>query len=98
MLYEVITVHDPDHRIIDPGDDLTVMEEKKIGQSCQALQGIFVVRTDRLAAPVAAGHHQHLRNFRLTEQQKMQRGVGQHVITSYSIHYTKLYDFDAKLK
>ena len=62
-----LPVHNPCHRIIDPGDNFAVMEQKKIRQACQLLQCLIIVCTDRLSAPVTAGHDQYLRSLGLTE-------------------------------
>ena len=69
-----LAVHDPGHRIIDSGDDVPVVKEKKIGQAMEPSQGLLVAGADRLVAAVAAGHHQGQGRLRLIEQQMVQAG------------------------
>ena len=70
--------HDPEHRIINPGDDIPVMEQKKIGNAGKFVHRIKVCRADRLLASVAAGHDQGLGTVRPHEEQILERGIGEH--------------------
>ena len=59
------TGHDPGHGIIDPGDNVSIMKQEKIGQAVQSFQGLLVARADRLVAEIAAGHDERGRSLGL---------------------------------
>gem|GEM_PF-3778770 len=69
---------DATDRIVDPGDDLPVMQQEIVGDRRQPVDGIVVGGTDRGAADVAGGHHQGRRAECFCKQQEMERRIGQH--------------------
>ena len=60
---------------------MPVVPKPGVGDATKALEGVVVVRDDRLAGEVAARHDQYLRTGRISgqaEQQMMHRRVGDH--------------------
>ena len=70
--------HHPGHRVVHPGDDLPVVEEKEVCQTAEPGERLVIARADRLVAEVAAGHDEHRRGERLGQEQVVERRVGEH--------------------
>ena len=58
-------VDDAGHRIVNPGDNVTIVQEKIISQSMEPLQGFLVSGADRFVTAIAAGHDQRFGGGRL---------------------------------
>ncbi len=67
-----------DHRVIDPGDDVAIVEYEQIGNTGKPVEGVLVRGADRFTADIAAGHYQGGRAIGMRKEQVMQRGIGQH--------------------
>ena len=65
------------HRIVHSPRDRTLANQKSVRDSCETLQCVFVFVGDRLAGAIRAGHDQNFRGAG-SEQQVVQRSVGQH--------------------
>jgi hypothetical protein len=67
---------DPQHRVVGPSLDRTVVDKERVGDVPQPRQRVVVGVGDRLVGHVAAGHHQRLPH--VGEQQVVQRAVREH--------------------
>src|SRR5512143_296232 len=57
---EFLTLKDAHHRIIAANVNITIVQQEGIGQGCQAIQCIVIVRGDGFFAKVATGHDEWL--------------------------------------
>ena len=53
-----LAIHDAHHRVVDPVDDVAVVQQRAVGQATQAILCLGVVGALRFFAEIAAGHHQ----------------------------------------
>ena len=71
-------VYHSHHRIVNPADNMTIMEQKLISDSAKILYSIFICRTDRRTTCIAAGHHQYLGRTGNRKKKVMQGARRQH--------------------
>ncbi len=70
--------HHSGHRVIDTGDDITIMEKECIGDPVEFVKSALITGTDRFSGNIAAGHHQYLWTVLMLKEKVVEGGVGQH--------------------